>query len=147
VGRTRPPAEVEQAYIVKCALLEVQSRISIITVPLCWGHGTLCGPGMLSSVCELKKTDLRTEKILLIFPFFFNFYFYLFIFFIYMNTLELSSDTPEEGIRSHYRWLWATMWLLGFELRTFGRAVSALTRWAISLALVNLSLGLSYNSY
>ena len=39
---------------------------------------------------------------------------------------------PEEGIRSRYRWLWATMWLLGFELRTFRRAVSALTCWAIS---------------
>jgi hypothetical protein len=25
--------------------------------------------------------------------------------------------------RSRYGWLWATMWLLGFELRTFGRAV------------------------
>ena len=25
--------------------------------------------------------------------------------------------------RSLYRWLWATMWLLGIELRTFGRAV------------------------
>ena len=42
--------------------------------------------------------------------------------------------TPEEGVRSHYGWLWATMWLLGFELRTFGRAVSALTLWAISPA-------------
>ena len=31
-----------------------------------------------------------------------------------------------------YGWLWATMWLLGFELRTFGRAVGALNRWAIS---------------
>jgi hypothetical protein len=29
-----------------------------------------------------------------------------------MSTLWLSSDTPEEGIRSHYRWLWASMWLL-----------------------------------
>jgi hypothetical protein len=29
-------------------------------------------------------------------------------------------------------WLWATMRLLGFELRTFGRAVSVLNRWAIS---------------
>jgi hypothetical protein len=29
-----------------------------------------------------------------------------------------------EGVRFHYGWLWATMWLLGFELRTFGRAVS-----------------------
>ena len=37
-------------------------------------------------------------------------------------------DTPEEGGRSHYGWLRATMWLLGFELGTFGRAVSALNR-------------------
>jgi hypothetical protein len=44
----------------------------------------------------------------------------------YMSTLYLSSDTPEEGIRSHYRWLWATMWLLGIELRTSGRAASVL---------------------
>jgi hypothetical protein len=28
-----------------------------------------------------------------------------FIYFMYMSTLSLSSDTPEEGIRSHYRWL------------------------------------------
>jgi hypothetical protein len=33
-----------------------------------------------------------------------------------------------------YKWLWATMWLLGFELRTFGRAVGALGCWAISPA-------------
>ena len=46
----------------------------------------------------------------------------------------MSSDTPEEGVISHYRWLWATMWLLEFELRTSGRAVSALNRWAISPA-------------
>jgi hypothetical protein len=51
-----------------------------------------------------------------------------------ISTLLLSSDTPEEGIRSHYRWLWATMWLLGIELRTSARAVSALNRWAISPA-------------
>ena len=25
---------------------------------------------------------------------------------------------PEEGIRSRYRWIRATMWLLGIELRT-----------------------------
>jgi hypothetical protein len=48
--------------------------------------------------------------------------------------LLLFSDAPEEGIRSHYGWLWATMWLLGFELRTFRRAVSALNHWAISPA-------------
>ena len=55
-----------------------------------------------------------------------------FIYFIYVNTLSLSSDTPEEGIGSHCRWLWATMWLLGIEFRTFGRAASALNCWAIS---------------
>ena len=40
----------------------------------------------------------------------------------------------EEGAKSHYRWLWATMWLLGIELRTSGRAGCALNHWAISLA-------------
>jgi hypothetical protein len=35
---------------------------------------------------------------------------------------------------SHYRWLWATTWLLGIELRTSGRTVSALNHWAISPA-------------
>jgi hypothetical protein len=39
----------------------------------------------------------------------FNFLFLIFlriIYFMYMNsTLSLSSDTPEEGIGSHYRWL------------------------------------------
>ena len=35
----------------------------------------------------------------------------------------MTSDTPEEGIRSHCGWLWATMWLLGFELWTVGKAV------------------------
>jgi hypothetical protein len=47
---------------------------------------------------------------------------------LYVSTL--SSDTPEEGVRSHYRWLWATVWLLGFELRTYRRAVNALTHLA-----------------
>jgi hypothetical protein len=46
----------------------------------------------------------------------------------------MSSDTLEEGVKSHYGWLWATMWLLGFELRTFGRAASALNHRAISPA-------------
>ena len=51
-----------------------------------------------------------------------------------MSILSLSSDTPEEGIRSLYRWLWATMWLLGIELGTSGRAVRALNHWAIAPA-------------
>jgi hypothetical protein len=38
---------------------------------------------------------------------------YLFIYFMYVSTLSLSSDTPEEVTGSHYRWLWATMRLLG----------------------------------
>ena len=48
-----------------------------------------------------------------------------FTYLMHMSPLSLTSDTPEEGIRSCYRWLWATMWLLGFELRTSGRAVSS----------------------
>jgi hypothetical protein len=40
---------------------------------------------------------------------------------------------------SYYGWLWATMWLLGFELRTSGRAINALNRWASSAALSLLS--------
>jgi hypothetical protein len=50
---------------------------------------------------------------------------------MYVTTLSLSSDTPEEGIRFCYRWLWATIWLLEIELRTSGRAISALNLWAI----------------
>ena len=54
---------------------------------------------------------------------------------MHMSTLPLiSSDAPEEGIRPHYRWLWATTWLLGIELRTSERAVGALNCWVISPA-------------
>jgi hypothetical protein len=42
-----------------------------------------------------------------------------------MSTLKLSSGTPEEGIRFYYRWLWATIWLLGIELRTSGSLLIA----------------------
>ena len=63
------------------------------------------------------------------FLFFFLFLILIYLFYVYENAV---ADTPEEGIRFHYRWLWATMWLLGFEFRTFRRAVSALNRWAIS---------------
>jgi hypothetical protein len=41
---------------------------------------------------------------------------------------------PGKGIRSYCRWLWVTMWLLGIELRTSGRATGALNLWAISPA-------------
>jgi hypothetical protein len=46
------------------------------------------------------------------FFFFFLRFIYLFIF-MYLSTLLLSSDTPQGGISSHSRWLWATMWLPG----------------------------------
>jgi hypothetical protein len=59
------------------------------------------------------------------------------------HTLWLPSDTLGEGIRSHYRWFWATMWLLGIELRTSGRIVSALNQWAIS-PVVDLTVLLSH---
>jgi hypothetical protein len=53
--------------------------------------------------------------------------------FFFMD-MTLSTCSPEEDIRSHYRWLWATMWLLKIELRTSDRAASALNHWAISPA-------------
>ena len=62
---------------------------------------------------------------------------YLFIYLFIMCTIFsfcMYVWRPEEGTRPHYRWLWATMWLLGIELRTFGRAGSALNLWAISPA-------------
>jgi hypothetical protein len=46
---------------------------------------------------------------------------------IYVSALSLSSDIPEEGIRFHYRWLRATIWLLGIELRTSGSTVRAIS--------------------
>jgi hypothetical protein len=55
--------------------------------------------------------------------------------------IYISSNTLEEGIGSHYRWLGATMQLLGFELRTSGRAVSALNHQAISPASRTFSKG------
>jgi hypothetical protein len=43
-------------------------------------------------------------------------FFLRFIYLSYVSALSHSSDTPEDGIRSHYWWLWAAMWLLGIEL-------------------------------
>ena len=45
---------------------------------------------------------------------------------MYFSILSLSSHAPEEDIRSHYRWLWATNLLLKIEFRTYGKTVSAL---------------------
>lgn len=43
--------------------------------------------------------------------------------------------TQKEGTRSHYRGLWATMWLMRIELTISGSAASTLNFWAISPAL------------
>ena len=47
-----------------------------------------------------------------------------------MSKLLLSSDTAEVG----HRWFLCSMWLLGIELRTSGRAASILSCWNISSA-------------
>ena len=42
----------------------------------------------------------------MVFIYLFNFIFFKrFIYLLYVSTLQLSSDAPEEGVRSHYRWL------------------------------------------
>ena len=61
---------------------------------------------------------------------------YLFIYLFIYYVHSMYAWRPKEGTRSHYRWLWATMWLLGIERRTSGRTVSALKCWAISPALI-----------
>ena len=51
---------------------------------------------------------------------------------------QLTRFIPQDGTRSHYRWLWATMWFLGIELRYFGRAGSTHKCWAITVACILL---------
>jgi hypothetical protein len=72
-----------------------------------------------------------------------SFFFFLlrFIYSCILCICVLSSWWSEEGIRSHYRYFWTNLWLLRIELRTSGRAASALKLWAISPAwetLLNL---------
>ena len=63
-----------------------------------------------------------------------------------LYTQCMSACRPEKSTKSRYRWLWATMWLLGIELGAFGRAVSALNRWAISPDLRRFSFYPSQDS-
>jgi hypothetical protein len=93
---------------------------------------THCGPCHLHKVKAASRVNISvgstncTQWSLLIF-------FYRIIYFMYVSTVLLSSDMSEEGIGSHYRWLWVTTWLLGIKLRTSGRTpVSVLNHWAIS---------------
>ena len=62
---------------------------------------------------------------------FFIIYFYLMCIVFYLHTCLWGCQLPWSW---SYRQLWTTMWLLGIELRTSGRAASALNRWAISPA-------------
>ena len=64
--------------------------------------------------------------------------FFFFFLKIYLLCIQCSvclyACWPEEGTRSHYRWLWATMWPLGTELWTSRRAIRAPNLWDISPA-------------
>ena len=66
-------------------------------------------------------------------------FFLRFIYYISKYTVAVFRHM-RRGHQISSRMLWANMWLLGFELRTFWRAVSALNSWAIFLAQGN-----SYN--
>ena len=107
------------------AHLPTHSHFLVLAFPYVFTHITFTGPKASPPIDDwlghpLLHMQLSNE-------------FLRYIYFIYVSTLSLSSDT-EKSSRSHYRWLWATMWLLGIELRTSGRAVSALNCWAISPA-------------
>jgi hypothetical protein len=67
------------------------------------------------------------------FLFFFTHFFLRFIYYMCVHCSCLQT-LQKRASDFCYGWLWATMWLLGFELWTFGRAVGALNRWAISPA-------------
>jgi hypothetical protein len=72
-------------------------------------------PGKAGSIqCKcLVALDTQTKFNLLKNKFLKRFY----LFILYIWWVHCTADTPEEGIRSHYRWLWATicMWLLGTQ--------------------------------
>jgi len=104
------------------------------------GRNLSSHPLTLGSLVENSLKKGATLSNVIFVGLFFFFFFLRFIYYLYVSTLYLSSDTPVEGVRCHYRWLWATMWLLGFELRTFIRTVSALNHWAISPALLFVCL-------
>lgn len=50
-----------------------------------------------------------------------------------MYITTLSSCTWKEDIKFHFKYFWATMWLLQIEPRIFGRLVNALNLWTIAL--------------
>ena len=88
-------------------------------------------PGsLLITVLATQDAHLQTPKC-----FFLEIYFFAYMSILFALCLcDRNGHQTEEGSRSHYRRLWATMWLLGIEFRISGRTVGALNRWAISLA-------------
>ena len=81
-------------------------------------------PSLAMSAC----TSLAGVHFLLSFFFFFKIY----LFIMYSVLPAYQKRAP----RWHYKWLWATMWLLEIELRTSRDTVSAFNLWAISPALL-----------
>lgn len=52
---------------------------------------------------------------------------FFFLFKIYLLCIIVFCLHVRKGIKSQYRWFWATTWLLGIELKTSGRTSSALS--------------------
>jgi hypothetical protein len=72
---------------------------------------SLCSPGCPGTYSvdqaglEFRNSPASTSQVLGLKAYATTAWLYIYIYFMYMSTLYLSSDTPEEGIRSHYRWL------------------------------------------
>jgi hypothetical protein len=94
------------------------------------------GPSEEQSVLLTAEPSLQPPKhaFLKIFVVLFFLRFYLFN--VYEHTIVCPYCLQIQ--QNCYRWLWTTMWLLGIELRTSGRAVSVLNHWAISPACMHL---------
>jgi hypothetical protein len=98
-------------------------------------YPTNCLKEILKNLCMFKLQRLLWIILKICHSLWFlKIYLFIYLFILCLWAHCSCLQTPEEGIRSHYRWLWATMWLLGIELRTSGRAVSALNHWVISPA-------------
>ena len=78
--------------------------VGLCVCPICCKRKQLCR--WLNKTLTMTPAEYQWES-------FYRYIFFLFlkrfIYFMYMSTMYLSSDTPDEDIRSHYRCLWATM--------------------------------------
>ena len=110
--------------------LETQYRTPLVTLSLrrdMSQRGGSCCLFMFTNC--LGSFAMSAIRLMFLCCFFLKIYLFIFIY-VYEYTVAVFRHTR----RSHYGWLWATMWVMGFELRTSGRAVSALNHWAISPA-------------